>query len=121
MTETVYALFQWKNGTYEFEGVPVEASTENVEPVRAENIVMNGIRMVDEWPSIREKLPSYAWMVERVKPLPESKRESGHSDDFDLSSLGEESQKSADLDDIGTYERLVYGLIAPGRDVQKIV
>jgi hypothetical protein len=121
MTETVYGLFQWKNGTYEFEGVPVEASTENVEPVRAENIVMNGIRMVDEWPSIREKLPSYTWMVERVKPLPDSKRDSGGSDDFDLSSLSEEGQKSADLDDIGTYERLVYGLIAPGRDVQKII
>jgi hypothetical protein len=116
MTETIYSLFQWKNGTYEFEGVPVEPSYEGVEPVRAENIVMNGIRMVDEWPSIREKLPSYSWTVERVKPLPPP---SARSAEIELNF--EEGHKSADIDDIGTYERLIYDLIAPGRDVQKII
>lgn len=120
MTETVYSLFQWKNGTYEFEGVQVEPSAESVEPVRAENIVMNGIRIVDEWPGIREKLPSYTWMVERVKPLPAPKRGESSSGEFHLD-FEDTGKKSDDIEDIGTYERLVYDLIQPGRDVQKII
>lgn len=121
MTETIYALFQWKNGTYEFEGEEVEPSPEGVEPVRAENIVMNGIRMVDEWPAIREKLPSYTWLVECVKPLPPPRKKTSATDQFDFTNLGEQVNESTDLDDIGTYERLIYGLVAPGRDVQKII
>lgn len=120
MTETIYSLFQWKNGTYEFEGVPVEPSYEGVEPVRAENIVMNGIRMVDEWPSIREKLPSYSWLVERVRPLPPPGSRAANSE-FNFSDFGEGGSKSQDIDDIGTYERMIYDLIAPERDVQKII
>jgi hypothetical protein len=124
MTETIYSLFAWKNGTYEFEGVPVEPSYEGVEPIRAENIVMNGIRMVDEWPGIREKLPSYAWTVERVKPLPPpgvSSPKGSSGEEFDLSDFADRASRSADVDDIGTYERLIFDLIAPGRDVQKII
>lgn len=121
MTETIYSLFQWKSGTYEFEGVPVEPSAESIEPVRAENIVMNGIRIVDEWPSIREKLPSYTWLVERVKPLPPPKRGQSAISEFDLSSFDENPAKVGEIEDIGMYERLIYDLIAPGRDVQKII
>jgi uncharacterized protein DUF4388 len=122
MTETIYSLFSWKNGTYEFEGEPVEASPDGIEPIRAENIVMNGIRMVDEWPAIREKLPSYTWTVEQMKPLPPKKRRAQSSaDEFDLSSLTEEGSQSMDLDDIGAYERMIYSLVEPGRDVQKII
>jgi hypothetical protein len=125
MTETIYGLFQWKTGTYEFETEAVEPGPEGVESIRAENIVMNGIRMVDEWPSIREKLPSYSWMVERVKslPPPKPKRAASSTDlELALSGLGEEQRsQSIDLDDIGAFERQIYNLISPGRDVQKII
>lgn len=122
MTETIYGLFQWKTGTYEFEGEPVEASADGVSAIRAENIVMNGIRMADEWPALREKLPSYTWTVEQVKPLPPSRKRAAGSGEFDLSSLtGDGPSQSIDLDDIGAYERMICGLIAPGRDVQKII
>lgn len=120
MTETIYRLFEWTNGTYEFEAQESDSALEGMEPLKAENVVMNGIRMIDEWPGIRAKIRSYALLIERAKPLPPVRREPPSSE-FDLEGLGFEASKSVDLDDIGGYERLVYGLIAPGRDVQKII
>lgn len=115
-TETVYGLFKWTTGTYEFETQDVDDRTIHIEPIRAETIVMNGIRMMDEWPSIREKIPSFAWLVEPMRPLPEK---SQSSDEFDLSSL--DGSGGSGSGGVGDYERRVYGLIAPGRTVQKII
>ncbi|MEQ8279829.1 MAG: DUF4388 domain-containing protein [Deltaproteobacteria bacterium] len=121
MTETIYALFEWKFGTYEFESVDVEPSPEGVLPIRAETIVMNGIRMTDEWPSIREKIPSYTWRVEAVRPLPEEEESSASdSDEFDFSALGEGGGTTA-YNSIGAFERKIFGLITPERTVQEII
>lgn len=117
VTETVYALFEWTSGTYEFETEDVDDRTIEIEPIRAETIVMNGIRMTDEWPSIREKIPTYSWLVEPMRPLPAKTGES--SDEFDLSSLT--GGDSAGRSDVGDYERRVFELIAPGRTVQQII
>jgi hypothetical protein len=122
MTETIHALFEWKQGTYQFETTDVETSPEGVQPVRSESIVMNGIRMADEWPSIRERIPTYAWMVERMRPLP-PRRDKTHpkSDEFDLSDFDEFSAGQSDFDQIGPYERRVYDLIGGGRTVQSLI
>ena len=53
MTETVYRLFLWTTGTYEFEQTSVEPIAEGVQPIAAEHILLEGIRMIDEWPAIR--------------------------------------------------------------------
>lgn len=116
VTETVYSLFEWTSGTYEFAAEDIDDRTIDIKPIRAETIVMNGIRMTDEWPSIREKIPSYTWLVEPMRPLPEK---SQSSDEFDLSSLDGSSGSSHS--DVGEYERRIYDLIAPGRNVQKII
>lgn len=119
MTETVYALFEWKQGTYEFDGDHEADDQQDVEPIRAENVVMNGIRMADEWPSIREKIPSYAWLAEVMRPLPAAKIA---SDEFDLSSLSEwDAGGSGPKSRVGEYERRVYNLIAPPRTVQNLI
>ncbi|HSD20940.1 MAG TPA: DUF4388 domain-containing protein, partial [Anaeromyxobacter sp.] len=39
-TETVYRLFHWKSGTYEFEPGEVEWDRETVTPLRAESVLM---------------------------------------------------------------------------------
>lgn len=119
MTETVYGLFEWTDGTYEFETEEVDPRTLEVEPMRAETVVMNGIRMTDEWPSIREKIPSYSWLVEPMRALPA--RSNASSDEFDLSSLSEFDGGGDERSSVGDYERRVFELIAPGRTVQKII
>lgn len=119
MTETIYGLFDWKFGTYEFDATQVEASPEGIKPIRAETIVMNGIRMTDEWPGIRERLPSYGWLVERMRPLPP--KADRPFDEFDLSALDEHGGGADDHDEIGSYERQIFGLIGGGRTVQQLI
>lgn len=122
MTETIYQLFEWKFGTYEFESVDVEPSPEGVVPIRAETIVMNGIRMTDEWPGIRERIPSYTWRVEAVRPLPEVEEKSDSiSDEFDFSGLGESASDHTVYNAIGSFERTIYDLITPTRTVQELI
>jgi hypothetical protein len=69
-TETVYKLFNWETGTYAFEAEEVAYDKETVEPIRSENVLMEGFRMVDEWPMIRKKITSYEMSFKKVKDLP---------------------------------------------------
>jgi hypothetical protein len=112
MTETLYGLFSWTRGTYEFEAADIDASADGVEPVRAEHVVMNGIRMADEWPSIREQIPSYTWMVEPMRPLPPP-----GDDDLDLPLAFDQTPGPH----VGENERRLYRLLGPGRSVQKLI
>ncbi len=70
MQQTIYRLFRWKDGEYNFEPHDsVEYDRENVTPMAAESILMEGIRMLDEWPLIEKKITSFEMVLEKV-PLP---------------------------------------------------
>jgi hypothetical protein len=70
MQQTIFRLFRWKNGEYNFEPHDtVEYDRENVTPMAAESILMEGIRMLDEWPIIEKKIPSFDKVFEKI-PLP---------------------------------------------------
>lgn len=70
MQQTIFRLFRWKDGDYNFEPRDsVEYDRENVTPMAAESILMEGIRMLDEWPLIEKKIPSFDMVFERI-PLP---------------------------------------------------
>ncbi len=130
-TETVYRLFHWKSGTYEFEPGDVEWDRETVTPLRAESVLMEGFRQVDEWPLIRKKIGSTAMTFERLKALdPEKtggrKLEAKEGEDvdaaFDAFGDGEgEKKRGPEFSSIGRNERRVHGLAVPGRTVEKIV
>lgn len=47
--ETVAQLFSWKEGTYEFEVQPVPAGREFSVSVDTQHILMDGLRIMDEW------------------------------------------------------------------------
>ncbi|HEX9052380.1 MAG TPA: DUF4388 domain-containing protein [Anaeromyxobacter sp.] len=125
-TETIYRLFHWKSGTYEFEPGDVEWDRETVTPLRAESVLMEGFRQVDEWPLVRKKISSTAMTFERLKPLePEragSRRAEKEADELDAAfdGLGE-GRKSGEFSKLGRSERRVYDLAAPGRPVERIV
>jgi hypothetical protein len=106
-TETIYRLFHWKSGTYEFEPGGVEWDKETATPLRAESVLMEGFRRVDEWPIVRKRIPSLLATFECRKPLPEPADASG-DDDGEFASLG-------------VNERRVYLLATPGRTAEKIV
>jgi hypothetical protein len=104
-TETIYQLFRWKNGTYQFEPGTVEWDKETSAPLRAEAVLMEGFRRVDEWPIVRKKIPSLQATFQRKRSL-EPERTPGLEEDDEL---------------LGPNERRAHLLAVPGRTAEKIV
>ena len=57
--QIVYRLFRWKDGDYHFsQETTIEYDRDNVVPISAESILMEGARMIDEWPIIEKRIRS---------------------------------------------------------------
>lgn len=56
--DTVYQLFRWKVGNYSFSQENVSYDADLVTPVNSEHLLMEGVRMMDEWPIIEEMIHS---------------------------------------------------------------
>jgi len=70
--ETVYRLFRWKEGSFHFSPEPVAVDREIYTPIPAEFVLMEGTRMIDEWPILEQKIPNFQAVFERVAgPPPE--------------------------------------------------
>jgi hypothetical protein len=67
---------------------------------------MEGLRRFDEWPMVRKRIPGYEVTFEARSPLPPPKD-------------GEEEE--SDGKGVGSNERRVFGLVAPGRPARKII
>jgi len=105
-TETLYRLFQWRSGTYRFEQVDVSWDRDSFVPIRSEAVLMEGFRLVDEWPIVRRKIKSRLTTFEVLKNLP--------GQDGTLASDGDDR-------DVGPAERRVMKLIAAGRNVERLI
>ncbi|HEY8711658.1 MAG TPA: DUF4388 domain-containing protein [Thermoanaerobaculia bacterium] len=58
--QIIYRLFRWKDADYAFsQETTIEYDRDNVVPVTAESILMEGARMMDEWPIIEKRIRSY--------------------------------------------------------------
>ncbi|ADO73354.1 DUF4388 domain-containing protein [Stigmatella aurantiaca] len=122
-TETLYRLFSWDAGTYAFKAEPVESDTEAITPLRAESVLMEGFRMVDEWPVIRKKINRLDMTFECLKPLPPPVNS---EPDFDAAfddafAEKKKDENKGDFKSVGDSERRVYEVIAPDRDVRKLI
>jgi len=121
-TETVYKLFNWETGTYAFETEDVTYDKETVEPIRSENVLMEGFRMVDEWPMIRKKITSFEMCFKKVKDLPEEAAPKSVEEEIDGAlddMFADEGAKKAK--GLGRNEIKVYYLVEEGRNVQKLI
>lgn len=121
-SETLFKLFGWKAGTYEFEQKEVETET-TLTPLRAESVLMEGFRRVDEWPVVRKRITSLQMTFEKIKELPPEELK---KDDFDaaLDDAFAEEKKSVnkgEFQSVGENERKAYNLIAAGRTVQRLI
>lgn len=56
VTETVVQLFSWKEGTYEFQAQPVSLSEDMPIILDTQHLLMEGLRVVDEWSVIEGKM-----------------------------------------------------------------
>ena len=59
VSQIVYRLFRWRSGGYHFLPTEhVEYDEDHFVPIGAETILMEGARMIDEWPIIERRLRS---------------------------------------------------------------
>jgi hypothetical protein len=122
-TETLYKLFQLQAGTYEFVQGEVEYDPQMMTPLRAEGVLMDGFRMVDEWPMLKKKLPPFSATFETLKALPPDtgRHEEDNLDDAFGAPEEKKAESKGEFQSIGSHERKVYGLIGPGMDVQRLI
>ncbi len=64
--ESVYRLFRWQEGSYHFSSEPVTFDREIYLPIAAEFVLMEGTRMIDEWPILEKKIPNFQMVFERI-------------------------------------------------------
>ena len=99
LTETVYDLFRWRDGEYDFRPEEsVEWERDFVTPVPSDSLLMEGAQMVDEWPIIERVIPARSVILRPTaqggKVLATSSdvkeaRGSVYDDDFDFGFLPE--------------------------------
>lgn len=60
ITETLVQIFSWKEGRYEFkpQGIPLDRETGVV--LNTEHFLMEGVRLVDEWSEIKDRIDVYS-------------------------------------------------------------
>jgi hypothetical protein len=129
-TETLYRLFLWNTGSYAFENADIP-KPEPGELIRSENVLMESFRQVDEWPEIRKKITGYGLTFFKLEDLDEllaKEAQTAHGEedlfgelDSAFAGIDQPGPANARLRHIGDNERLVYALITPERDVQKII
>ena len=67
-TQIIYSLFRWTDGEYHFQQQSsVDYDQENFQPITSESILMEGVRMLDEWPMIERLIPNFEVMIEKTE------------------------------------------------------
>ncbi|MBK6684154.1 MAG: DUF4388 domain-containing protein [Deltaproteobacteria bacterium] len=114
-TDLIFEVFTWKTGTYAFEEGPMSGGTGWLEPISVEYLLLQGIVLIDEWPTIQERIPSPNYTVlDREELPPEEESE-------DLVFPTDETTESDARLPIGDNERLIHELALPGTDVQTLI
>jgi len=67
-TQIIYRLFRWSDGEYHFQQEKfVDYDQENFSPITSESILMEGVRMLDEWPMIEAIIPNFDVLLEKTE------------------------------------------------------
>jgi uncharacterized protein DUF4388 len=64
--DAIFEVLRWQAGSFDFHAQPIEHDRDPAELLGAEQILMDGLRMVDEWQSFSAQVPSEAAVFERV-------------------------------------------------------
>jgi hypothetical protein len=123
--QIVYRLFRWKDGDYHFsQETTIEYDRDNVTPISAESILMEGARMIDEWPIIEKRIRSYD-MVFRKKAMTQEIVVVGADEadevDFDEPSPKKKKGAGGDKIRISQDENQIYVLVDGKHTVGDIV
>lgn len=78
-----YGLFRWADGDYVFDQLDqIDYDREYVRPIQVESLLMEGARMLDEWPIIQKVIRSPELVYQRV-PVGQRVEPAGGADDVE--------------------------------------
>jgi hypothetical protein len=106
--ETIYDLFWWEDGNFNFDLKLVESYKKIPFALSTEQVLLNILRMVDEWSEIEKKISSPHLVLKRILPL------EGKSVDA-ISPQGYLKEK------LNSEQELIYNLVDGTRTVQEII
>jgi len=78
--ETIYELFQWKEGVFEFETRNRSEYLKILPSLSPDQLLLNVSWMVDEWQEIEKTIPTLNVVFEKIKPKSEELLEDGTQD-----------------------------------------
>jgi hypothetical protein len=107
--EVVYRPFRWTAGRYRFVPETVDLAEGKIGPLGAENVLMEGIRRVDEWPMILARIPSTTMVFKvgsRVGKLNPKKVEPNEVKMLDLVDGKGTVQDLVDRSGLGEFEAM---------------
>ncbi len=65
--EIILSLFKWKKGEYNFKVMEyLDEGMQIIEPLSTDNLIMEGVQMLDEWPLIKQVVPDDCMIFEPV-------------------------------------------------------
>jgi hypothetical protein len=125
VTQIIHHLFRWKDGAYHFsqEGT-IDYDREYFTPIAAENILMEGARMIDEWPIIERRITTFQMIL---KPKADARRGdhgpiSVYETDIDFGLIEDPDRKAEDERvRLSKDEAAVYRLVEGRSTVQDII
>ena len=106
--ETIYELFWWEDGNFNFDLKLVESYKKIPFALSTEQVLLNILRMVDEWSEIEKKVSSPHLVFKRVLTL-EGK------------SIDALSPQSYLKEKLNAEQELIYNLVDGTRTVQEII
>ena len=123
--QIIFRLFRWKDGDYHFsQETTIEYDRDYVVPLSAESILMEGARMIDEWPIIEKRIRSYD-MVFRKKLTDQEIVVVGSEDadevDFDGTPARRKKQAASDKIRISPEEKSMYDMADGTLTVREIM
>jgi hypothetical protein len=78
ITQMVYRLFRWRDGDYKFsQEERLDFDRKNIQPLSAESLLMEGARILDEWPMIEKRLGPFSGVYRRSPPAETAGKGSG--------------------------------------------
>ncbi len=67
VSQSLYRLFRWRDGEYHFaQDQKLDYDRDNVEPLTAESVLMEGARILDEWPMIEKRVGPFTGIYRRT-------------------------------------------------------
>jgi hypothetical protein len=128
--QIIYRLFRWRDGKYSFGGVEdLEYDDQHFIPISSETILMEGARMIDEWPIIERRIKSDRMVFRRTEAAEQLHLsvESIVDRDIDIDfGFGEENKEPEEASGEGeelslsSEERSILALIDGKRSVEEI-